>query len=197
MSNFWDERYSSEEYAYGEKPNEFYQQEISKLAPGTILFAAEGEGRNAVYAATLGWKVDAFDSSREAKEKAILLAKKNNVQINYRVESYDEVLFEPESFDCIVLIYAHMHLKDRERNHKLLTSFLKPGGTLILEGFRKEQINLNSGGPKNEEMLFSKEEMKNDFRTFSSITIEETDINLNEGPFHQGRASVIRVVGKK
>jgi hypothetical protein len=49
----WNDRYSKDEYAYGEQPNNFLREELEKLKPGTILFPAEGEGRNAVFAAAL------------------------------------------------------------------------------------------------------------------------------------------------
>lgn len=197
MNNFWDERYSTKEYAYGEKPNRFFKEEISKLKQGSLLFPAEGEGRNAVYAATLGWQVSAFDTSTEGREKALQLAKKYEIEIDYRIESYEKTSFLPETFDCIVLIFAHMPAALRETNHQHLLEFLKPGGTIILEGFSKEQINRESGGPRDKQMLFSAEELKNDFRGLSSLYIEETDTVLDEGPFHQGLASVIRVIGKK
>ncbi|NVM67000.1 hypothetical protein FHW88_005321 [Mucilaginibacter sp. SG538B] len=61
----WDQRYAEEEFAYGEQPNNFLQQQLSLLKPGKILFPAEGEGRNAVFAAGLGWAVSAFDISIE------------------------------------------------------------------------------------------------------------------------------------
>lgn len=80
--NKWDKRYSSEEFAYGEEPNKYLKQQLDKLKVGTILFPAEGEGRNAVYAALLGWNVFAFDISKEGKKKALQLAKSNNVMIN-------------------------------------------------------------------------------------------------------------------
>ncbi|MCE4565237.1 class I SAM-dependent methyltransferase [Maribellus sp. CM-23] len=197
MNNFWNERYSTKEYAYGEKPNRFFKEEISKLKQGSILFPAEGEGRNAVYAATLGWQVKAFDTSTEGREKALQLAEKHKVKIDYRIESYEQISFRPESFDCIVLIFAHMPAAIRQKNHQQLLEFLKPGGTIILEGFSKEQINHKSGGPRDREMLFSAEELRNDFRDLSSLRMEETDTLLDEGPFHQGLASVIRLIGRK
>ena len=81
----WNERYSNDEFAYGELPNNYLKEQLEKLAPGTILFPAEGEGRNAVFAAKLGWKVAAFDISNEGKNKAIKLAEKNKVEIDYQV----------------------------------------------------------------------------------------------------------------
>jgi ubiquinone/menaquinone biosynthesis C-methylase UbiE len=197
MSQFWNERFDSEEYVYGTEPNQFYREELKKLSPGKILFPAEGEGRNAVYAATKGWQVTAFDSSSVAKTKAEKLARKKNVEIAYSISEYENISFPKESFNCLVLIFAHMPPPKRKEYHQKLASFLKPGGTLILEGFAKKQIRNNTGGPRNVDMLFSEEELRNDFNFFSDLHITETDVKLDEGTFHQGKASVIRVVGKK
>lgn len=197
MSEFWNQRYAADEYAYGTRPNLFFKEQIEKLQPGSVLFAAEGEGRNAVFAAQLGWSVTAFDLSTEGKRKAGNLASGNGVNISYLVAGYEDVSFEPESFDCIVLVFAHMPAEKREEYHRRLMSFLKLGGTMILEGFSKEQINFNSGGPRDLKMLFSKAELESDFNQLSDLNIEEEEIELDEGPFHQGKAAVIRLIGKK
>ena len=197
MNDFWNERFGTTEYAYGTEPNEFYKGQLAKLAPGKILFPAEGEGRNAVYAAKQGWQVTAFDPSIEGKRKAELLAKNNQVSIKYLIDNYEFVDFPIESFDCVVLIFAHMHPAKRKEYHQKLISFLKPGGTLILEGFSKRQISNNTGGPRDVEMLFSKDELEGDFNSLSELTMSETETVLNEGPFHNGIASVIRVLGVK
>ncbi|GAB1454300.1 class I SAM-dependent methyltransferase [Draconibacterium sp.] len=197
MNDFWNERFSDEKYAYGTEPNEFFKNQLNKLPPGKILFPAEGEGRNAVYAATKGWDVTAFDPSIEGKRKAELLALEKDVTIDYRIENYEFIDFPKESFDCIVLIFAHIHPVKREEYHKKLMSFLKFGGNLILEGFSKNQLNNKTGGPRDINMLFSKNELESDFSSFSELEIIETDTILNEGVFHQGISSVIRVLGNK
>jgi SAM-dependent methyltransferase len=197
MTEFWNERYATEEYAYGTEPNRFFVTELKKPAPGKILFPAEGEGRNAVFAAKLGWQVTAFDPSIEGKRKAEKLAVENGISIDYQIDNYENVSFPANHFDCIVLIFAHMHPLKRNEYHQKLMSSLKPGGVLILEGFSKKQIVNNSGGPRDIDMLFSKEELKSDFASFSELTISETEVILNEGPFHQGIAAVIRVLGVK
>lgn len=197
MNDFWNQRFGGDEYAYGTQPNEFYKEQLEKLEPGKILFPAEGEGRNAVYAATQGWDVAAFDPSTEGKRKAELLALSKNVSIEYLTSDYENIHFPEETFDCVVLIFAHMHPLKRNEYHKKLVSYLKPGGTLILEGFAKKQIFNKTGGPQNIDMLFSKEELENDFSGFSNLEITETEVNLDEGAFHRGTAAVIRVLGKK
>jgi len=197
MNDFWNERYAATEYAYGTEPNQFFKEQLEKLNPGKILFPAEGEGRNAVYAAKMGWQVYAFDPSTKGKRKAEKLASANGVSIDYQIAGYEDVNYTPHFFDCIVLIFAHTHPLKRNEVHQKLFSFLKPGGTLVLEGFSKNQISYNTGGPRDVNMLFSRKEMESDFGFFSELTIAETDIILNEGPFHQGKAAVIRILGVK
>jgi len=197
MTEFWNERYAVEEYVYGTEPNHFFREQLEQLPPGKILFPAEGEGRNAVHAATKGWQVTAFDASIEARKKAKRLAAQNGVSVDYHTVDYESVSFPEKSFDCIVLIYAHLHPLKREQIHRKLATFLKPGGKLLLEGFSKKQIHYNTGGPRNEAMLFSPQEIRSDFQSFSHLTTTEKQIKLAEGIFHSGTASVIQVLGRK
>jgi SAM-dependent methyltransferase len=148
LKEFWDDRYAEEGYAYGEEPNVFFKQEIDKLPIGKLLMPAEGEGRNAVYAATLGWDVYAFDISEEGKKKADELAQKNGVTINYIVSDFDAIPYENESFDAVGLIYVHFTPDLRNDYHQKLISLLKHGGSLILEGFSKEHLHYNQKNPK-------------------------------------------------
>jgi len=195
MTEIWNQRYAQDTYVYGIEPNEFYKEQLSKLHPGKILFPAEGEGRNAVYAALNGWEVTAFDSSQEAKKKAERLATEKEVKLEYHISSIENIEFEENSFDAIVLVYVHT--ENRHENHRKLLRFLKPGGTLILEGFSKKQLSNNSGGPRNLDMLFSIEELNSDFKSLNEINISESEIELNEGNLHIGKAAVIRIVAKK
>ncbi len=198
----WNERYSMEAFAYGEQPNNFLKEQLSGLAVGKILFPAEGEGRNAVFAATLGWQVSAFDISTEGKNKALKLAEMNQVRIDYQVEELQNLAYQPEQFDAIALIYAHFPADIKSVYHKTLDKYLRKGGIIIFEAFSKKHLeyiakNEKVGGPKEEAMLFSKEEIKADFDNYEIIILEETEIELNEGLFHNGLGSVIRFVGKK
>lgn len=199
---FWDERYSKDDYVYGEAPNEYLRGQLLKLSPGKILFPAEGEGRNAVFAATKGWQVSAFDQSTEGKRKAELLAAKRNVAIDYRGGEFSEMQYDPNKFDVIALIYAHFSAETKSAYHKILSGFLKPGGIIIFEAFSKNHLKYNSagekvGGPKDIGMLFSIAEIESDFADFEVIELCETLVELNEGPQHSGRGSVIRFVGRK
>jgi SAM-dependent methyltransferase len=198
----WDDRYSSEEFAYGEEPNNYLKEQLEKLSLGTVLFPAEGEGRNAVFAAKLGWKVSAFDISEEGKNKAIKLAETNNVPIDYQVGELETLNFQPGQFDAIALIYAHFPAAIKSKIHKQLNQLLREDGIIIFEAFSKKHleylaINEKVGGPKDIESLFSIEEIKSDFPNYEIIELEEKEIELNEGLFHNGTGSVIRFIGRK
>ncbi|OIP00768.1 MAG: hypothetical protein AUJ98_06510 [Bacteroidetes bacterium CG2_30_33_31] len=195
VQNQWDERYSNEEYFYGKKPNEFLKDELKKLQAGKILFPAEGEGRNCVFAATKGWESVAFDSSIEGQKKAILLAKEMNVSIEYSLKSYSEFVAKENFFDVVALIFAHN--SNRQNVHRKMISYLKKGGMIILEGFNKNQLNYGTGGPKSLDLLFSKDELEEDFKSLSSLIIEEKILSLDEGKHHFGQSSVIRLIGVK
>ena len=205
MSNWiqrWDDRYSSEEFAYGEAPNNYLKEQIEKLNPGTILFPAEGEGRNAVFAAKSGWKVSAFDISAEGKNKAIQLAEANNVSIDYQIGELETLDFQEKQFDAIALIYAHFPAEIKSAIHKQLDKLLRKDGIIIFEAFSKKHleylaVNEKVGGPKDIESLFSIEELKADFPDYEIIELEEKEIELNEGLFHNGTGSVIRFIGRK
>jgi len=197
MNNFWDERFATDEYIYGTEPNEFLKAALQQLSPGKILFPGEGEGRNAVFAAQQGWQVTAFDSSSVGREKAMRLAQSKGVSIDYQLASYDEADLPENSFDAVALIYTHVPAAKRADYHQKYLRYLKPGGHLILEGFSKAQIHNDTGGPKDLSMLWSENELRSDFEALSELTIFELEANLNEGRFHEGKAAIIRVTGRK
>jgi hypothetical protein len=196
MKAAWDQRYSVREYIYGTFPNAFFKEYIDGVKPGTILTPAEGEGRNAVYAAIKQWKVFALDFSAAAQEKAFKLAIENHVEISYELAdltSWDQ----PVQADCIALIYAHFKPESRKSIHQKLITKLKPGGKLILESFSKKQLQYSSGGPKDIGMLYDRQTLLDDFTILEIELLEEKIIELSEGSFHNGPASVIRMIAKK
>jgi hypothetical protein len=202
MKDFWNERYSEEVYAYGTTPNVFFRDELKKLHPGRVLFPAEGEGRNAVYAASCGWNVVACDQSEAGKEKAMQLATEKGVEIDYAVTSLAEFEAQEESFDALVLIYAHFPEALRKAFHQKLSQMVKLGGFLLLEGFSKRHLEYNSineraGGPKELSMLFSLEDLMADFSDFEIQFSKEVTVQLNEGLYHVGESAVVRLVGIK
>lgn len=198
----WNERYSAEAFAYGEQPNQYFKQQLDTLLTGRILFPAEGEGRNAVYAATRGWEVSAFDISSAGQKKALQLAAAQGVSIDYQVGELSALQFTPGQFDAIALIYAHFPASIKSAYHRQLSSYLRSGGLVIFEAFSKNHLaylarNEKVGGPKDVESLFSLEEVRADFADYDFVELAETEIELTEGIYHNGLGSVIRFVARK
>lgn len=202
MKEFWNNRYAREEYIYGTLPNEYLKQKLAPLPTGKILLPAEGERRNAVYAATQDWQVFAFDQSIRGKEKADRLARQHEVNIDYKVAEMKDVEYQEQNFDVLALIYAHFDPDIRSLYHRQLTRFLKIGGYLILEGFskdhsRNQEKNPFAGGPKNIGMLYDPEEIKSDFPDIRFEEAFSQKVILQEGAHHRGEADVVRFFGKK
>ncbi|WP_417800539.1 class I SAM-dependent methyltransferase [Tenacibaculum sp.] len=200
--DFWNERYQNLNFAYGKEPNLFFKEELQKLKTGTLLLPADGEGRNGVYASKLGWNVTATDLSTEGKNKALKLAKEFDVNLKYIVGDIQDLEFPKESFDVIGLIYAHFTAWKISAIHQKLITLLKPNGYVIFEAFSKNHLNYQKnnpkiGGPKDIDMLFSIEQIQQDFTGFEIQVLEEEEVFLNEGNCHNGKGSVLRFIGKK
>ncbi|MBC8033156.1 MAG: class I SAM-dependent methyltransferase [Chitinophagaceae bacterium] len=198
----WNERYRKNEFAYGEQPNDYFKEQLEKIPVGTILFPAEGEGRNGVFAARLGWIVSAFDISVEGRNKAVRFAEANKVLIEYQVGELQTLHYDAEQFDVIALIYAHFPGNIKSLYHKTLNKYLRKNGLIIFEAFSKRHIDYVNkdekvGGPKDLAMLYSIEELRSDFYNYEIIELVEKEIELSEGLFHNGKGSVIRFIGRK
>jgi SAM-dependent methyltransferase len=197
MKDFWNERYSNSEYVYGKEPNQFFKRALDRLSPGKLLLPAEGEGRNAVYAASKGWDVLAFDYSEEAKQKALLLAKENEVNIRYEVSFAEDVLLPENEYDAAALIFVHLPKDIFKPFLQKVIESLKPGGILILELYSVKQLGRDSGGPKSKELLFDYDELRSLLKGVNVDLFEEKEVQLREGKYHRGEAIVIRGIATK
>lgn len=196
MKDFWNQKFGETPNLYGELPNEYLKEKLKNLRVGKILFPGEGEGRNAIYAAQKGWDVLAIDQSDVARQNALKLSLEKDVKITYQV--MDMLDFKcDEEFDAIALIYFHLPLNLIEQIHKKLSSCLKKGGVVIVEGFGKNQHEYSSGGPKDIEMRYDLVQLKKSFPNFEWLEEFDGIVNLTEGTGHVGKAHVIRLFGTK
>ncbi len=196
MKDFWNQRYKDNEWVYGEGPNYFFKQFIDSHKQGTLLLPADGEGRNSIYAAAKGWQVDAFDYSEVARSRALFFAEQKHVNINYELKDI-ETFKANKKYDAVALIYVHLPEKIRKQFHKEIYDSLKPGGFLVLEAFAKEQLEYESGGPQDEALLYDAPSICSDFPFLHLISCEQTVAELNEGPFHKGKAALLRMIGQR
>ena len=196
-NSFWNERYSQRDFVYGESPNVFFAETLSLIKPGNIILPCDGEGRNAVFASTKGWNVQAFDLSEAGKLKADHLALKYGTVIQFQITDALLATYTENSADVVALIYTHLPPMVRKTLHQNIIKWLKPGGKVILETFCPEQLKNSSGGPKDINMLYTKEVLSADFKDLSIELLDYAQIELNEGKFHEGPADVIRMIATK
>ncbi len=197
MKAFWDSRYAEGAFAYGKAPNVFFEQFLRHKQAGTILLPADGEGRNGVFAATQGWEVTAFDYSSSARMKALTLAAEFGVSIHYEVADVEQFNFEKQQYDVIGLFFVHLPPKIRTYLHRKVIDALKPNGQVVLEAFAPQQINFQSGGPRDAALLYDIELLKADFSDLHIDFIRDEITELQEGLYHVGTANVVRLIATK
>jgi SAM-dependent methyltransferase len=199
---FWNERYRGEEFAFGTAPNEFLVSQAHHLKLGLRALApGDGEGRNGVWLAEQGLIVDTVDVSPLGVARAKRLAEERGVEINATLADLLTWTWPGDAYDVVAALYIHFFDSDRPRMHRAMLDALKPGGVLILEAFRPEQLELQkmhrSGGPKTADMLYSKAKLAEDFTGLSILHLEEAVVELAEGHRHSGRAAIIRAAVRK
>jgi len=197
MNDIWNKRYDSKDFVYGKEANKFLTENLEMNPKSKILLPGEGEGRNALFAAKNKYYVHAFDQSEIAAGKAMHLANSEGVRYEYEVCSCEQFEALEIYYDVIALIFLHISRAQHSEFHRKIVKSLKSGGKIIAELFSKKQIGMNSGGPKNEDLLYSIEELKEDFKDFDFTYIEEKQVELTEGSFHNGKAWVIRFIAEK
>lgn len=192
----WDQRYADKDYVYGTEPNDFLREHAAKLN-GPVLSLAEGEGRNAVFLAGLGLEVLGVDSSAVGLQKAQALAKSKQLSIDTEVVDLADFTPETNHYGCVISISAHLPSQIRNRLYPLIEQSLKPGGLLILEAYAEEQLERDTGGPKDIDMLMSLEKIQCEFPTLTPVVLQAVTRNIVEGKFHTGEACVVQFIGQK
>ncbi len=197
MKDMWNQRFQGDTYYYGLQPNAHFKAFIESLKPGCLLLPGEGEGRNAVYAAFLGWQVTAMDYSDEAQKKAFALAEKQGVTLNYDLGAVEGYQPKANTYDVIACIFLHLPAEVRHQVYQNLRKGLKPGGYFFVTGFTKQQLQYDSGGPKNEDWLFSADELEKELAGLTILRNQEQLITLDEGDNHAGEAAIVEFIGRK
>lgn len=198
VRNPWDEKYSGETYYYGVSPNDFLKEFASRIPNGgRVLCLAEGEGRNAVYLAGIGFQVTAVDASRVGLDKLLRLAKERGVGVEAIQADLSEFEIEPEKWDAVVSIWCHTPPELRKRLHENSVKGLKREGVFILEAYRPKQLEYNTGGPSTIDLLMNLEELKSDLAGLRLEFGREIDREIQEGKRHSGMSAVVQIVGIK
>ena len=195
----WESRFAEPGYLFGTAPNDFLKAQVHLLPKkGSVLSIADGEGRNGVFLAEQGLDVLSVDFSPSAQEKVHKLASERGVDI--RTEQADIIHWRwPEAaFDVVAAIFFQfVDPPERDKIFAGIKKTLKPGGLLLLEGYRPEHIKNDSGGPRTPERCYTRALLEHAFKDFESLDIREYDTELAEGSRHVGRSALIDLVARK
>jgi SAM-dependent methyltransferase len=193
----WDKRYNTDDYVFGKAPNDFLVSSTAGLKPGNALCLAEGEGRNAVYLAGLGFTVTAVDLSSPALVKAHRLARERNVKITSVCADLNEYQILANSWGLIICFFLHALPGERQNLHRRVAAGLRPGGVYILEGFSPEQLKYANRGPKNADQLISLEDAKRELTGLEIKAGRQIDRLLDRREPQAGMVAVTQVLAVK
>jgi cyclopropane fatty-acyl-phospholipid synthase-like methyltransferase len=196
---FWQERFAGDEYRFGTEPNAFLKSQAHLLRQGERALAiADGEGRNGVFMAGCGLDVLSLDFSPLAQEKARKLAAARGVALQVEQADLTAWAWPPEAYDVVAGIFFQFATPDeRARIFDGIKRTLKPGGLLLIQGYRPKQLDYRTGGPSQVENLYTRDMLDEAFGGFTSLHIREHDSEIWEGAGHGGLSALIDLVGRK
>lgn len=195
----WNERYAADGYLFGTEPAAFLRAQQDYLVPGShALSVADGEGRNSVFMAECGLDVRAMDASEVGLEKARALARKRNVSIDFRLADLFDWDWTPETYDIVAAIFIQfVPPEDRAAIFAGMKQTLKPGGVLLLHGYRPEQIDYGTGGPPHPENMYTEALLREAFADMEILRLAAYDRAIEEGEGHSGMSALIDLVARK
>ena len=158
----WNERYRTEELIWRAEPNRFLVEEVADLPPGRALDVACGEGRNALWLASRGWRTTGVDFSHEGLAKARRIASERKIEVEWIEADVTTWLPEQSSYDLVVLAYVHMPAALRTRLHQHMAAGVAPGGTFLVIAHDLTNLENGYGGPQSADVLFTPDDVVRD-----------------------------------
>ena len=195
----WDQRYATDEYIFGTQPARFLERHGDLLTPGQhALSIADGEGRNAVFMARKGLRVTAFDASQNAISKARKLATEHQVELDLQLADIDQWAWSANTYDVVVGVFFQFAApQQRAAIFEGIKTTLKPGGLVLLHGYRPEQLEYATGGPPHRENMYTEALLREAFADFDIQLLRAYDEHINEGSGHVGMSALIDLVARK
>ncbi len=198
-ADMWNQRFAGDDYHFGREPNAYLRAQAGLLPRGgSVLAVADGEGRNGVWLARQGLRVQAFDIAEVGVAKARRLAAQAGVEVDISVADCEQWPWAPESHDAVVAIFVQFADPPmRERLFANMARALKPGGVLVLQGYTPKQLDYNTGGPGQLSHLYTADLVRSAFAGLRVLELVEYEADLSEGERHVGRSALLGFVAVK
>jgi SAM-dependent methyltransferase len=195
----WNRRFAGQSFLFGTAPNAWLREHADRWRPGDrVLCVADGEGRNSVWLAGRGVVVDAFDIAEVGVAKARTLAAERGVAVNFAVSDCDAYVWPKAACDGVAAIFVQFaDPASRESLFLNMKSCLKPGGTLVLQGYTPKQLEYKTGGPPFASHLYTETLLRKAFADLDIVELREYEAELTEGSGHRGHSALIGLVARR
>jgi 2-polyprenyl-3-methyl-5-hydroxy-6-metoxy-1,4-benzoquinol methylase len=195
----WNRRFAGPDYLFGTAPNAWLREHAGLWQRGArVLCVADGEGRNSVWLAARGMQVDAFDIAEAGVAKAQRLAAAQGAKVNFVVADCDAYAWQESAYDGVAAIFVQFaDPAQRARLFSRMAASLKPGGTLLLQGYTPKQLDYRTGGPPVASHLYTQALLREAFAAMEIIELREYEAEVDEGSGHSGRSALIGLVAKR
>lgn len=198
--SFWDQRFAdADDYLFGRGPNAFLARQKAHLKAGeSALAIADGEGRNSVWLAQQGLTVTAMDFSAVALEKSRALAAEAGVSVTLQQADIFNWDWPSAAYDVIAGIFFQFAAPAQRADiFSGIRKAVKPGGLILLEGYRPAQVDYGTGGPPQRENMYTEALLREHFGDFDILTLDSYDAEVDEGPGHKGKSALIDLVARR
>ena len=181
----WDRRYAEQSYRR-HNPVTLLHDWLPRLRVGKALDVACGAGRNALFLADAGFRVDAIDISRVGLETARLEAARRGLEVNWIEHDLDEHRDFDRDYDLIVVLwFVRLDLLAE------LGACLAPGGCLISEQHLVAEGDF--AGPENPRFRVAPGALREALRDLEVLFYEEgSSVNSDGEPMASARIVACR-----
>ena len=196
----WEERYSAcDDFLFGTEPAVFLTENPGWLRPGLSgLCVADGEGRNSVHMAACGLQITAFDLSPTAVARGRALARERNVSVGFNLSDWQSWTWEGPGYDLVAAIYIQFAgPAERRQQFADLKGAVRPGGVLMLHGYRPEQLALGTGGPPYVANMYTTDLLREHFGDWQIQRLASYERDVHEGRGHSGKSALIDLIARR
>lgn len=152
-AEFWDEMYREREQRWSGEPNGALVDEVAALTPGRALDVGCGEGADAIWLASQGWKATGTDVSQVALERAEHAARDAGVEVAFLQADHAATVPEAGAFDLVSVFYFPLLRSAGPEAARGLIEAVAAGGLLLVVSHDLSHRPEHWHGPDPEEFL--------------------------------------------